>query len=232
MNYEVSLGPLDSTHREVIRKWRNDFRIIEWTRQSDFISDLEQEVWFRNQASDQTIKMYSVNLRSDGKESQIIGVAGFTSIDLRNSRAEFSLYISPDLHRRGLGKIALKILFDHGFINLGFNQIYGETFDQNPAMKMFLSAGMRHDGTRRGFYFKNGKYIDAHLISITAEEHGKPRLSAQCLGNDDQPGGGSGSDGGVVVDAQTTRRQSAPAAKPRPETAEKQGEAPPDSALG
>jgi ribosomal-protein-alanine N-acetyltransferase len=99
-----------------------------------------------------------------------VGVAGLTSLSFANRRAEFSLYIAPKYHRHGLGKMALRLLLLHGFSNLGLNVIYGETFDGNPAAKMFESLGFVKEGTRRDFYWKDGKWLDAHLYSLKREE--------------------------------------------------------------
>lgn len=162
-DHGVALKPLDSKHSEIIRDWRNNPKIWKWCRQYDVISDLEQERWFRNQPPD--TKMYAIF--SGG---EIVGVCGFTSIDHVNSRAEFSLYIGPEFQGARLGEKALKTLLSHGFMNHGFNSIWGETFAGNPAAKTFERIGMTKDGTRREFYFRDGKFIDAHIYSITSKE--------------------------------------------------------------
>ena len=165
----VKLEPLDSYLKEIIRDWRNDPEIFQWCRQNTLISDAEQERWFENQSRDPKIQMFSITARTkDGL--QPVGVCGFTDIDHFNRRAEFSLYIAREHHGRGFGKGALMTLFNHGFIDLGFNVIWGETFDNNPAAKMFEDIGMKKEGVRRDFYFKKGKFINAALYSILRSE--------------------------------------------------------------
>jgi RimJ/RimL family protein N-acetyltransferase len=161
----VNLGPLDEKYVETIRAWRNDPRVWSWCRQYKPISDFEQSRWFENQSKDPSIQMYAV-LADD----KIAGVCGFTSIDLINRRAEFSLYICPDMTQQHFGTKALKLLFSHGFKQWGFNSIWGETFDGNPAVKLFESLGMTKEGSRRQFYFRNGAFLDAHLYSVLASE--------------------------------------------------------------
>lgn len=171
MNVQVSLVPFDSGLNAKARAWRNDWRIWQWCRQNDLISDLDQTNWFQRQNADPKIKMYGIAAKDPEKpEKYLVGVAGLTDIDHMNKRAEFSLYIDPDRHGLGLGKATLQVLFDHGFGNLGLNVIYGETFDGNPAAKLFEKIGMVKEGTRRQFYWKDGKYVDAHLYSLTREE--------------------------------------------------------------
>lgn len=181
--YGVSLGPLDVEHAPKIRDWRNDRRIWKWCRQHDLISDLSQHAWFKAQSADPTIKMYMIY----GEKGQAAGVCGFTSIDYLNRRAEFSLYIAPDFQEDGLGKKALKTLFGHGFLNLGFNSIWGETFDGNLAGPMFQRMGMKHEGTRRDFYFRNGRFIDAHLYSLLRAEWDKLPKGPRLCSTQDSP---------------------------------------------
>lgn len=163
--FGVTLGPLDSRYREHIRQWRNDSRVWQWCRQHKLISDWDQEHWFEGQARDPSIQMYAIVV-----ENKIAGVCGFTSIDLINRRAEFSLYIDPELGGKGIATRAIKTLFAHGFRNWGFNSIWGETFDGNPAARLFSRIGMTKDGVRRQFYFRDGKFIDAHLYSFLSSE--------------------------------------------------------------
>lgn len=165
--FGVVLGPLDSNHAEHVRKWRNDPRVWNWCRQYKPISDFDQDSWFERQANDPTIQMYSILL-----DGSLAGVCGFTSIDLINRRAEFSLYVAPDLNGRGIGTKSLLTLLRHGFNQWGFNSIWGESFEGNPAIRIFKKIGMKQEGIRRGFYFRDGKFIDAHLYGILASEWG------------------------------------------------------------
>ncbi len=174
--FTLELGPLDSGMVEAIRGWRNDYAIWQFTRQNDLISDVEQADWFKVQDADPTVKMYRIQLSDCGDKASMVGVCGFTSIDYRNSKAEFSLYIAPGCQRKGLGRKALSLLLAHGFENHGFNLIYGEAVDGNPASRIFESLGLKWEGTRRDFYFKGGRRLDAHLYSILREEwltHGR-----------------------------------------------------------
>jgi RimJ/RimL family protein N-acetyltransferase len=159
----------------MIRAWRNDYKVWRWCRQNDFISDIEQVRWFERQAADPSIKMYKIvvkfeNLAEDKSKIVTVGVCGLTSIDYINRRGEFSLYIAPAFQGNNFGRQALCCLLTHGFLNLGMHSIYGETFDGNPAIKMFESLGFRKEGTRREFYFRDGGFIDAHLYSMTEGE--------------------------------------------------------------
>lgn len=164
--FGVSLGPLDRVQIQKIRAWRNDPQIYKWCRQTDLIADADQEDWFERQRKDPGTRMYLIHAAGGDP----VGVCGLTSIDHINRRAEFSLYIAPEHQKAGLGRLALQTLLTHGFSALNLHVIWGETFDGNPAAKMFEALGMKCEGTRRAFYFKEGRYLDAHLYSVLSFE--------------------------------------------------------------
>jgi RimJ/RimL family protein N-acetyltransferase len=161
----VGLIPLEKRRIEVYRTWRNRPEIRKWCRQYDLISERDQELWFEWQNDDPNTHMFEV-MEVPDKIYDGIGVCGLTSCDLINRRAEFSLYIAPTYQGEGLGSKALKALLLFGFNSLNLNLIWGECFDGNPALKMFEKLGFQSDGIRRDFYFRDGQYIDAHLVSI------------------------------------------------------------------
>lgn len=150
--------------------WRNDPRIYTWTRQYDLLTRDGHVKWFEQQQCDPTMRMYGCL-----RKGEFVGVCGLTSIDPHNQRAEFSLYIGPEHQGKDYGKAALLSLVRHGFQTLNLNCIWGETFDGNPAAKMFEEVGFVKEGTRRAFYFRDGKFIDCHLYSAVRGEW-QPRI--------------------------------------------------------
>lgn len=149
------------------RSWRNDLRIHRFCRQNHLISEAQQAAWLIKIEADPTIKMLGIL----GQYNDPVGVCGFTSISTVHGSAEFSLYIAADQHGKGYGKAALIDLLHYGFIQMGLNRIWGDTFDHNPAMQMFLDVGFKKEGTLRQSYYKGGKFIDSHIISILRSEY-------------------------------------------------------------
>ena len=159
--YGIQLRPFNKQDLTMAFQWRNDSRIWRWTRQSDLINWEDHLKWFGSIENNPKIKMYMIC-----DEEGSIGVCGLTSIDMIHRHAEFSLYIDPDKHRRGFATQSLKTLLAHGFENLGLKSIWGETFEDNPAQFLFKKIGMKEEGVRREFYFKQGLYWDAILFSM------------------------------------------------------------------
>ena len=148
-----------------MRHNRNLPEIRDWCRQVGLIDPIQQEDWHKRISSDPTIRMYTIYMGDS------VGVCGLTDIDHVNQRAEFSCYIYPEHQGSGYATKALKTLFKHGFDDLNLNMIWGETFEGNAAIHIFTEKlGMFLEGTRRNFYYKKGKFLDAHLLSISKEE--------------------------------------------------------------
>ena len=170
---EFRLEALDWESAQHFNDKRNHIDVRRWCRQTGLINDEQHYEWYCWQAKDPNTRMYAIWAKEkvDGKiTDKPVGVCGLTSIDWVHRRAEFSCYTFSDQRLKGYAKKALTLLFEHGFNDLNLNIIWGETFDGNPALGLFLQLGMVEEGTRREFYFKEGKYLDAHLISIKRDE--------------------------------------------------------------
>lgn len=165
-NHGVILAPIVRKQLGQLLMWRNDRRIWQWCRQHSVISEAHHEAWFNSLATRKDVRMFSV-LDNEGNH---VGVCGLTDIDETNRRAEFSLYIGPEHQGKGLGKAALKTLVDHAFHQLNYVKVWGETFDGNPAAKMFESIGFKVEGVRRAHYFRDGRYINCTLYSLMRGE--------------------------------------------------------------
>lgn len=179
----LHLKPVSSSSADTesfkLFNWRNDQRIYKWCRQFERLSWDSHEKWLEWQAKDPNTKMYGLWTDHD-----LIGVCGLTSIDWINRRAEFSLYIGPEYQGKGYGSKALMTLCDHGFKILNLNCIWGEAFDGNPAIEMFLSVGFKEEGRRRQFYYREGKYIDAILFSLLRSEYDSGSVKCNDVGSE------------------------------------------------
>lgn len=166
-----------------VRLWRNNIEIRRWCRQYSVISEIEQENWLKTLHTNQSIKMFGVK----ALDGTLVGVCGLTSIDRVNQKAEFSLYIGPDHQGEGYGAHALYLLLQHAFDDQNLNRIYGESFEGNPAQRLFEKTGMRLEGTYKQAYFREGKFIDSMIWAMTRGEFNE-RFSRR-YGNGEQCSG-------------------------------------------
>lgn len=164
---QLSLAKIDESDLKALYTWRNDPNIYRWCRQFEPISWVDHLKWFKLIYETSSIRMYKIMVDSN----QLVGVCGLTSIDYVNSRAEFSLYIGSEYQYNGYGEMALRALVEHGFFVLNLNCIWGEAFDRNPAIRMFKRVGFEMEGRRRDFYYRDGRFIDAHLFSLRRSDY-------------------------------------------------------------
>lgn len=149
------------------RQWRNDFAIWRWCRQYSLIDETRHKAWLERISLDESIKMFGIYSL---KDDRALGVCGLTSIDRVNQNAEFSLYIAKQFWGLGFGLDSLRLLLRHGFEDQNLVRIWGETYESNPAINMFYKLGMKLEGTKRKAYFRSGRFIDCHVVSILREE--------------------------------------------------------------
>lgn len=166
-NFGVRLGGLRGEDSSKLLQWRNSPSIYRWTRQSDVLTETRHNDWFYGEKERDDIKMYGVY---HGAENKLVGVCGLTSIDTVARSAEFSLYIAPENQGAGLGKKALSTLLSHAFKTLNLHSVWGESLEGNPAMHIFRKLGFSEDGVQRDCYYKDGKYLNAHIFTILGDE--------------------------------------------------------------
>lgn len=141
---------------------RNDLAIYKWCGQNAPLHWNNHITWYSWQAADPTVDYFVME-----NASGFVGVCGLKGIDLINSRAEFNIYVHPKRQKTGLGEDGLMLLLEHGFSALGLNRIWGEVLENNEkALNLFRRMGFCEEGIRREYYFKDGKFIDSHLISL------------------------------------------------------------------
>ena len=163
----VILGPLKSENLKKYFDWRNNYKIWKWCRQNSYLNELHHKEWFDHVSDDPKIKMFEI---IDRDENETVGVCGLTDIDLINRRAEFSIYIGPEYHGQNYGELGLRALIHHGFMHFGLNSIFGETFELNKSAAIFERVGMKLEGIRREYYYREGRFINAKIYSILRSE--------------------------------------------------------------
>ena len=170
-NHGVFLDSIDAVDPDLLLAWRNNYKIWRYCRQNDLIPKGKHLSWYDGAShhEDTHNRMYSIWTKISGNFAPV-GACGLTNIDDMNRNAEFSLYIGPEVQKKGYGEKALKTLISHGFNNLNLEVIWGESFDYNQARNMFKRIGMKEEGCRRHFYFREGQYHDAYLYSMLRSE--------------------------------------------------------------
>ena len=78
---------------------------------------------------------------------------------------EDSVYVAPDMHRKGIGALLLRALITAS-AERGYRQMIAVIGDsaQTASIAVHERAGFRHIGTLRSVGFKHGKWLDTVLM--------------------------------------------------------------------
>jgi len=173
------LCSLEKEHIFKLKKWRN--AQIEILRQSELLSDSDQEKWYSSLEDDKTQVLFALI-----SEGEFIGYCGLTNIDYKNKRAEVSFLVETnrskqkEVYRKDL-LAALYMLCEHGFEQIELNRIFIDTYEfRKKHIEILEEFGFQKEGKLRQHYFdKNryNKYINSFIHSILSSEWNKRRLN-------------------------------------------------------
>ena len=158
----VELRGIESRDIEELRKQRNN--LYHYFRQFKPISEIEQDEWFENNND----IMFAIEI-----DEELSGCCGLTYIDMKNRKADLSLYMFDNYINSDTDEALVKIL-DYGFNELGLNKIYTDIFEYDEKKsRLFENYGFKKDGVLRKHYYRDGKFWDAIVYSMLGEDYAK-----------------------------------------------------------
>jgi RimJ/RimL family protein N-acetyltransferase len=168
---KVVLRGAQRSDMEAYRAWLDNPAVTEylemgWRPTSD--RDLEDTFNLLTQASD-AVAFVIVDKETD----RPVGTCGLYLIQWVARRSQFNILIGePDAWNRGFGTEALCLLVAYGFDRLNLESIsLGVNAENKGAIRSYEKAGFTHEGRRRKFVYRNGKYYDSLMMSILREEY-------------------------------------------------------------
>lgn len=106
---------------------------------------------------------WAISLR---EEDRIIGTCGFHNWSRKHRKAEVGYELSPEYWGQGLMTEALNRIILYGMEEMGLHRIGAVIFPDNAASRRLLEdTGFWEEGTLKGYYYKNNKFIDAVIFS-------------------------------------------------------------------
>lgn len=101
-----------------------------------------------------------------------VGVVGLYLIQWICRRAEFRILIGePDAFDRGYGTEATELIVGYAFDRLNLENVFlGVSAENKRAVRSYEKAGFQHEGVRRRYIYRNGRYYDAVLMSALRDE--------------------------------------------------------------
>jgi len=168
----VKLGPIKREYIDAFLKWFNDPEILQYLAGFLPMTRMAEEEWMENLKNrDDTIRFSIVLPQEDGSE-KLIGNCGIHNIDWKNRVADVGIVIGEkEYQNKGFGTEAMELLLEYAFNTVNLHRIELYTYEYNDrAIKSYTKVGFVEEGRRRQFMYFKGKYYDAILMGILAEE--------------------------------------------------------------
>jgi RimJ/RimL family protein N-acetyltransferase len=172
----VRLELLSEAHLGAVAAMLSDPDVMRFTRVPDPTpADFAQQ-WlaiYEAGRRDGTREGFAV-FDGDG-DGAFVGVALAFGIDRDEGEAELGYMVAPAARGRGVATAMLRALTDWAFAETGVQRIRLVVDVENPAsLRVAEGAGYVREGVMRSVHFKNGRRIDAVLLSRLRSDPAPP----------------------------------------------------------
>ncbi len=168
----VKLGPIKREYIESFLKWFNDPEIIQYLTMYRPMTRMSEEEWMENLKEREDTIRFSITIPYEDGSEILIGNCGIHNIDWKNRVGEVGIVIGEkEYQSKGFGTEAMELLLEYGFKIVNLNRIELDTYAFNVrALKSYKKVGFIEEGRKRQFVWSNGRYHDAIMMGILAEE--------------------------------------------------------------
>lgn len=162
----MKLKALSKSDCEQVRQWRNECLVA--LRTPYPLTEEQQARFYETVVCDRNARArywgITVNDKNiwDNQFDKLIGMCGLENIEWENRRAEISIILNPECQGKGYGEKAVELLLKQGFNYLNLENIWGECYENNPAITFWQKIIIVHNGYGTAIpctkYF-NGEYF-------------------------------------------------------------------------
>lgn len=167
---KITLTIPEKQHLKQMMKWRNTPELKVFSGEYRELSYSHQINWWKDKVLKDDLCQYFV-IKPIG-EDKIIGTASLVNIHPVYKKAQFGILIGDKKYRNnGFGSDALRTIMKFGFKELNLNRIWSEVYSNNIAIEIYRHLGFKDEGVMRQSVYKNGSYLDSHILAILKEEY-------------------------------------------------------------
>ena len=173
---DIYFEPLSMSGLEEMHEYSIDERLYEFFEFKPFETIGETENYINkllnrmsNSSGEKNAMYWFVRRKIDNK---LIGTANFVNINYSRKSLEWGYGIDPKLWGKGYILKIQECLKQYVFETLNYNRLHGVTMISNErTISSILSCGMKKEGILRGYYFKNGNFIDGWTYSMIKSDY-------------------------------------------------------------
>jgi UDP-4-amino-4,6-dideoxy-N-acetyl-beta-L-altrosamine N-acetyltransferase len=166
----VSFRKVCADDSGVLLAWRNKDRVRLNMYNSEIIGEEEHFRWFASMLAEPARQFYIIQDAEDGKS---IGVASLFGMDMRQKRAEWGFYIGEDSYlHKGYAVEAEFLVLRHVFEEIKLHRLSCTVLESNTQVISFHKRfGFAEEGRYRDYIFRDGRWMDVVLFSMTEDEY-------------------------------------------------------------
>jgi RimJ/RimL family protein N-acetyltransferase len=161
---KITLRPLNDNDSTEIARLANNKKI--WDNLRDFIPfpyTIEDAIFFINMVKEEGPVM-TFAIEFDGHFCGVIGLVG--QKDVYRKTAEIGYWIGEPYWNKGIATVAVKLITEYGFDQLGYVRIHTGVFEYNTgSMKVLEKNGYKNEGVFEKAVLKNGQLWNEHRFS-------------------------------------------------------------------
>lgn len=164
MNDKIVLSEIKKKDLELLKKWRNNPRILKFNTQYFLLNMEHQKRWF-DEIKDKGTKSKMFVFRYRNKT---IGVGGLIHLDNKNKNADIAIILGESkMQGKGFGKKMLQLLVDYGFEKMKLHRIGAEIFEYNIiSLKLFEKLNFKKEAEMKDVLWRDGKWWKIFTYSI------------------------------------------------------------------
>ena len=157
-------------------RWFNDPEVRQGLAMFGPMGKAAEESWVESLASRHDDFVFAVeasDVDPNGSQRWVhIGNVGLHSVDWRNRHCIFGIALGEKAYwGKGYGTDATRTILRFAFLELNLHRVELEVYAYNArAIRTYEKAGFRHEGTRRQSLFRDGRYHDAHIMAVLADD--------------------------------------------------------------
>lgn len=169
----VRLRAVERADLPTIQRWMNDPEILKRIYTWRHLSVAAEERWLEGLTGSNTDFVFAIEATDgEGVSPRFLGTTGIHGVDWKNRLCSVGIIIGEERERgRGFGTEALFLLARYAQQELGMHRVELEVYPFNlPAIRSYEKLGFRHDGTRRGATFREGRFQDVLVMGVLPGE--------------------------------------------------------------
>ena len=172
----VRLRAVERADLPVIQRWMNDPEILKRIYTYRHLSMAAEERWLEGLSGSNTDFVFAIEVAAvaegEGAPPRFIGTTGMHAVDWKNRLCSVGIVIGESVEQgKGYGTEALRLLVRYAQEELGMHRVELEVYPFNlPAIRSYEKLGFRHDGTRRGATWREGRFQDVLVMGVLPGE--------------------------------------------------------------